>query len=952
MTDHSEPPAKVENKDLADEAELQDTKPSAAESCFSTDLLRIYYRRLFPYADMARWLSYGNDRKLPGTDASYLQRREFSFTLEHDIYVRYQSFRDAADMEAAIRDKNPHKIDIGAVYNVDPARRAAYQGIGSESAFAPVERELVFDIDISDYDDVRTCCSGASVCTKCWPLMTAAIKVVDTALREDFGFEHILWVFSGRRGVHCWVCDRRARRLTNEQRSAVAEYFRVYKGTEANGSKVSFSGAALHPSLMRAYDQVLRGTFEGEVLPNQELLSQPDTWKRVLNQLPDQGAVCVPIDPANCADFEPSQAPTLSQLVGEINAAHRASDGSAAAATAAGIESTSLAPFMEIFRSTFLRPLLAASKVANLLSGRFSQRAQWGLHLGIEINYNAWKIFDVHSKETVAARDVIFYERLTLPTYLANLEENRDPTGGFRGDRHFGSAADEADWDEQNVGNASEEAGPLPHCSVPILIDDENPRDSVNAETYFDLADTGYVTPAEVNTNEAERIGPNFIPDPETGDEAAYPADTTLPRYTQSGLQILGLVTAVHGTDTPKEPATVEQALGGEHKEKWREAMDKELKALQERNTWKVVPIGVARNKTILTGKWVFRVKTKADGTIDKFKARWVVRGFDQEHGRDFTETFAPVSRHTSLRILLAVAAMKKKKLRQIDVANAFLYAPVDAEIYVKLPHGSHGEPNQVCQLQKSLYEIKQAPRLWQQNLHARLTRIGFKQLPHDQGMYRFTKDDDYILLIVYVDDLLYIGSTDNVTTWFEGELQKDLTLTVSSTVTQYLGLNIQEGEDAIYLNAAKYADTIAKRFALTPTIISTPYRYTAGNDKAESALLKPAGIRNYQRKLGCLLFAAVTCRPDLSYSASQLATYLKRPEDEHMKELDRALHYLDEIEKGRLELSYCPTSEMAADYLTKKLGKSKFEYCMLLTGQSHVTYSDTPEVKGSVGNN
>ncbi|CAI7892455.1 unnamed protein product, partial [Closterium sp. NIES-54] len=349
-------------------------------------------------------------------------------------------------------------------------------------------------------------------------------------------------------------------------------------------------------------------------------------------------------------------------------------------------------------------------------------------------NYNAWKIFDVHSKETVAARDVIFYLRLTLPTYLANLEEDRDPTGGFHGDRAFASAADEADWDEKNVDNASEEAGPLPYCSVPIPMDDENPRESVNAETYFDFADTGYVRSAEVNTNEVERIGPNFIPEPETGDEAAYPADTTLPRYTQSGLQILGLVTAVHGTEVPKEPATVQQALGGEHREKWREAMDKELKALEERNTWKVVPIGVARNKTILTGKWVFRVKTKADGTIDKFKARWVVRGFDQEHGRDFTETFAPVSRHTSLRILLVIAAMKKKKLRQIDIANAFLYAPVDAEIYVELPHGSHGEPNQVCQLQKSLYGIKQAPRLWQQYLHARLTRIGFRQLPHDQG--------------------------------------------------------------------------------------------------------------------------------------------------------------------------------------------------------------------------
>ncbi|CAI7795794.1 unnamed protein product [Closterium sp. NIES-53] len=196
-------------------------------------------------------------------------------------------------------------------------------------------------------------------------------------------------------------------------------------------------------------------------------------------------------------------------------------------------------------------------------AGRFSQRAHWGLHLGIERNYSAWKIFDVHSKEIVAAHDVIFYERLTLPTYLANLEEDRNPTGGFRGDQAFASVADEADWDKQDVDNASEEAGPLPYCSVPIPMNDENPRESVNAKTYFDFADTGYVTPAEVNTNEAERIGPNFIPDPETGDEAAYPADTTLPRYTQSGLQILGLVTAVHGTETPKEPATVQQALGG-----------------------------------------------------------------------------------------------------------------------------------------------------------------------------------------------------------------------------------------------------------------------------------------------------------------------------------------------------------------------------------------------------
>ncbi|CAI7903069.1 unnamed protein product [Closterium sp. NIES-54] len=231
-------------------------------------------------------------------------------------------------------------------------------------------------------------------------------------------------------------------------------------------------------------------------------------------------------------------------------------------------------------------------------------------------------------------------------------------------------------------------------------------------------------------------------------------------------------------------------------------------------------------------------------------------------------------------------------KLRQIAVANAFLYAPVDAEIFVELPHGSNADPNQVCQLEKSLYNIKQASRLWRQHLHARLIRIGFLQLPHDQGMYRLTKGTDYILLIVYVDDLLYIGSTDAITTWFEGELQRVLTLTVATTVTQYLGLKIQDGDNAIYLSAEKYTDTIAKRFGLPLTVIYTPYRYTEGNRKV-SALLKPAGIRDYQRKLGCLLFAAVTCRPDLSYSASQLATYLKKPEAEHILELDQALHYL-----------------------------------------------------------
>ncbi|CAI7843225.1 unnamed protein product, partial [Closterium sp. NIES-53] len=253
--------------------------------------------------------------------------------------------------------------------------------------------------------------------------------------------------------------------------------------------------------------------------------------------------------------------------------------------------------------------------------------------------------------------------------------------------------SDAADWEEENVDGASEAAGPLPYCSVPIPMDDENPRDSVNADTYYHFADTGYVTPQPVNTNISERYGPGFTPDSEAGDEAVYPEDPLL-----------------------------------------------------------------------------------------------------------------NLSRHTSLRILLAVAASRRLPLRQIDVTNAFLYAPVDVNIFVEQPHGFVDDPSLVCQLLKSLYGIKQAPRLWQQYLHARLKRIGFDQLPHDQGMYRLTRDNDYILLIVYVDDLLYIESTTAIVTWFEKELQTDLSLTVSPDVTQYLGLNILDEDNAIHLSASKYA--------------------------------------------------------------------------------------------------------------------------------------------------
>lgn len=254
---------------------------------FSTDLLRLYYARLFPYDLMFNWLSYGND---PDNEKSlekdFFSRREWSFTIE-EIYLRYQSFRDKEEMIAAIKKRQPHKIDIGAVFTAPPKDHTSFK----PEQFKPVERELVFDIDMTDYDDIRTCCKGADICMKCWPFMTMAIKTVDTALRNDFAFKHVLWIYSGRRGVHCWVCDSEARRLTNEARTAVVDYLSVNTGSNENSDrKLKNTYDVLHPSLARAYE-TLEYHFEKYIASDngQAVLTNKGLgYRKILNTLPDE----------------------------------------------------------------------------------------------------------------------------------------------------------------------------------------------------------------------------------------------------------------------------------------------------------------------------------------------------------------------------------------------------------------------------------------------------------------------------------------------------------------------------------------------------------------------------------------------------------------------------------------------------------------------------------------
>ncbi|XP_058066592.1 DNA primase small subunit [Anopheles bellator] len=238
------------------------------------DLLPLYYKRLFPHKQFYRWMSYAR------SEPFVFSNREFSFNLQDDVYIRYQSFETEQDLEREICAKVPVKIDIGAVYNIRPRDHRG------STAMQPVQRELVFDIDLTDYDDIRTCCSEANVCTRCWKFMAIACRVLDEALREDFGFEHLLWVFSGRRGIHCWVCDKSARLLDAAARSAIAQYLNVLvSGGEGTVSRVIIFDE-MHHSVRRAF-RVIEPLFEEICLEDQNIFGTAEGLKKLLAMIQD-----------------------------------------------------------------------------------------------------------------------------------------------------------------------------------------------------------------------------------------------------------------------------------------------------------------------------------------------------------------------------------------------------------------------------------------------------------------------------------------------------------------------------------------------------------------------------------------------------------------------------------------------------------------------------------------
>eukprot|EP00253_Pinus_taeda_P002954 PITA_02954 len=257
------------------------------------------------------------------------------------------------------------------------------------------------------------------------------------------------------------------------------------------------------------------------------------------------------------------------------------------------------------------------------------------------------------------------------------------------------------------------------------------------------------------------------------------------------------------------DPDTFAEASGRPH---WEAAMNEEYHSLSANDTWDLVPL--PKGRKLVRCKWVYRTKYGPDGKVDKHKARLVAKGFSQVEGIDYTETFSPVAKMNSIRLVLSLAASLKWEVHQMGVKSAFLHGDLHEEIYMEQPIGFiQTDSSLVCRLKKSLYGLKQAPRAWYAQMDSFLLESGFSRCYSDNTVYTKKVGNSLIILVLYVDDLILTGSDPNLINHVKSSLKKKFEMTDLGHLHYFLGLQVLQSKEGISLSQSKYACDILRHF-------------------------------------------------------------------------------------------------------------------------------------------
>ncbi|CAL1404860.1 unnamed protein product [Linum trigynum] len=337
------------------------------------------------------------------------------------------------------------------------------------------------------------------------------------------------------------------------------------------------------------------------------------------------------------------------------------------------------------------------------------------------------------------------------------------------------------------------------------------------------------------------------------------------------------------------EPQSYSQAIKDP---RWERAIIEELRALIDNQTWVIVEL--PSGHTAVGCKWLFKTKYLADGTVDRFKARLVAKGYTQIPGIDFVDTYSPVAKMNSVKLLLAVAAIKGRYLHQLDVSNAFLHGDLEEDVYMELPEGMKDQPGmkgKVLKLQKSLYGLKQASRQWYIKLSACLQNLGFELSFDDYSVFKLHSKGATVIVIIYVDDIIVAGDDLDLIQQTKQQLQQAFKVKDLGNLKYFLGIEIARSAAGISLCQRKFclellseSGFLESKPAKTPLSMKTTLSASDGIPLTDGT--------EYRHLLGQLQYLTTT-RPDICFPVQQLCQFQGAPTTVHLSALHRVLRYL-----------------------------------------------------------
>lgn len=381
----------------------------------------------------------------------------------------------------------------------------------------------------------------------------------------------------------------------------------------------------------------------------------------------------------------------------------------------------------------------------------------------------------------------------------------------------------------------------------------------------------------------------------------------------------------------------------------WVNAMNEELDALEENNTWHITDL--PPGKTAIGCKWLYKIKHNADGTVSRYKSRLVILGNKQRYGVDYEHTFAPVAKMATVRSLLAVASLKGWCLHQMDVKNAFLHGDLQEHVYMKLPPGYKGQGHRlevneegefckpsgnkkVCKLNKSLYGLKQAPRQWFAKLSCALKSHQFIQSKSDYSLFTKKSGDSITVILVYVDDLILAGNDSEAINSAKAFLHKSFHMKDMGSLRYFLGIEVDQCKEGIFISQRKYIQDILKEYKMVNCRpLKLPMDSHVKMTPESGSPLPCAEI--YQRLVGKLIYLTLT-RPDLAFTIHVLSKFMHHPTDVHLQAAKRVLRYLAGSYKQGILLANQSSAQLQAYCDSDWAGcastrRSTSGYCILL---------------------